>query len=79
MFYEPQPTRYDLNFHLFGFPVRIHPFFWLLTVFLGANFGGPALVLWVLAVTFSILTNSSLATTSQVRAVLMQMVRRLME
>ena len=31
------------------------------------------------AVTFSILTNSSLATTSQVRAVLMQMVRRLME
>ena len=31
------------------------------------------------AVTFSILTNSSLATTSQVRAVLMQMVRKLME
>ena len=31
------------------------------------------------AVTFSILTNSSLATTSQVRSVLMQMVRRLME
>ena len=31
------------------------------------------------AVTFSILTNSSLASTSQVRAVLMQMVRRLME
>ena len=31
------------------------------------------------AVTFSILTNSSLASTSQVRGVLMQMVRRLME
>ncbi len=31
------------------------------------------------AVTFSILTNSSLASTSQVRAVLMRMVRRLME
>ena len=31
------------------------------------------------AVTFSILTNSSLATASQVRPVLMQMVRRLME
>ena len=31
------------------------------------------------AVTFSILTNNSLASTSQVRAVLMQMVRRLME
>ena len=57
MFYEPQPTRYDLNFHLFGFPVRIHPFFWLLTVFLGANFGGPALIMWVLAVTFSILVH----------------------
>ena len=31
------------------------------------------------AVTFSILTNSSLASTSQVRAVLMRMVRKLME
>lgn len=57
MFYEPQPTQYDLNFHLFGFPVRIHPFFWILTVFLGASLGGPALVMWVLAVTFSILVH----------------------
>jgi len=57
MFYEPQPTPYDLTFSLFGIPVRIHPFFWLLTIFLGSCPGGPVLILWILAVTFSILVH----------------------
>ena len=29
MLAEPNRTPYDLNFRLFGFPVRIHPLFWL--------------------------------------------------
>ncbi len=28
---EPGPTRGDLNFSVFGFPVRVHPMFWLMT------------------------------------------------
>lgn len=34
---EPQPTDYDLNFQCFGFPVRVHPLFWLVALFLGAD------------------------------------------
>lgn len=56
MFYEPQKTQYDLNFKLFGISVRIHPMFWLLGIFLGANSPTPeSLFLWLLAVTVSIL------------------------
>ena len=36
---EPQSTGYDLNFSLFGFPVRIHPAFFILPVFWGASTG----------------------------------------
>ena len=38
MFAEPDRTSYDLNFRLFGFPVRVHPLFWLG----GAAWGGSA-------------------------------------
>ncbi|MFW6168982.1 MAG: site-2 protease family protein [Planctomycetota bacterium] len=34
---EPQPTDYDLNFQFLGFPVRVHPLFWLVALILGAN------------------------------------------
>lgn len=34
---EPQRTDYDLNFHCFGFPVRVHPLFWLAGLILGAG------------------------------------------
>lgn len=34
---EPQPTPYDLKFRAFGFPVRVHPLFWLAAVLLGSN------------------------------------------
>jgi hypothetical protein len=56
---EPQRTAYDVNFQLFGVPVRIHPFFWLAMVLLGT---GPkttpqdALV-WVVAAFLSILVH----------------------
>jgi Zn-dependent protease len=34
---EPPPTRYDIHFRLAGFPVRIHPFFWVTGVLLGLS------------------------------------------
>ena len=35
MFAEPQRTNYDINFSVFGVPVRIHWAFWLVSVVLG--------------------------------------------
>lgn len=35
MFTEPGRTQYDLNFNLMGFPVRIHPGFWLISILFG--------------------------------------------
>jgi stage IV sporulation protein FB len=37
---EPERTAYDLRFRLFGFPVRVHPFFWIITIL----FNGDALL-----------------------------------
>jgi membrane-associated protease RseP (regulator of RpoE activity) len=34
MFAEPPRTQADLHFSLFGIPIRVHPFFWLMTVLL---------------------------------------------
>jgi len=56
---EPERTQADLNFALFGFPVRIHPLFWLVAVILGFRaISTPAdLLIWVLAVFLSILVH----------------------
>jgi Zn-dependent protease len=57
---EPSPTQADLHFPLFGIPVRVHPFFWLMAAFLGANITGgqPELMFfWVLTVFVSILVH----------------------
>ena len=54
---EPARTGYDLNFQLMRIPVRVHPLFWAVAVFLGLNSTGNDLgliVLWVLAVFVSI-------------------------
>jgi Zn-dependent protease len=56
---EPPRTPYDLNFQVLGFPVRVHPLFWLVTLILG--FSGPTkdlaihLVIWTFAAFVSIL------------------------
>jgi Zn-dependent protease len=49
MFGEPPRTQADLNFSLLGFPVRIHPLFWLVTVLLGQGYWKPPelALLWV--------------------------------
>jgi Zn-dependent protease len=57
---EPAPTSADLHFRLFGFPVRVHPFFWVVTLLLGMG-GGPAdpanTLIWVVVVFVSILVH----------------------
>lgn len=61
MFFPTRGTPYDLRFSLFGIPVTISPFFWVLSGILGFSWlnvepGGPAnLVAWMLCVLVSIL------------------------
>ena len=56
LFQPPPPTRFDLNFSVFGFPVRVHPLFWLITILFGSSAGSPAKVLaWMIAIFVSIL------------------------
>lgn len=43
---EPPRTQFDLNFSVFGFPVRVHPFFWIMGVVLG--FSGAADGIWII-------------------------------
>jgi len=57
---EPPPTQADLHFRLFGIPVRVHPFFWLVSLLLGMG-GGEAdplqTLVWVAVVFVSILVH----------------------
>jgi stage IV sporulation protein FB len=53
---EPERSSGDLSFPLFGFPVRIHPWFWLMTALMGMRLRDlKELVAWVLAVFVAIL------------------------
>lgn len=56
---EPPRSGGDLNFQLFGIPVRVHPFFWLLPVVfaMSGDVRGPELLIFVVAVFVSILTH----------------------
>ncbi len=56
---EPPRTPWDLSFSLFGIPVRVHPFFWVVGLLLGFG-GSPRLILlfvWVAAVFLAILVH----------------------
>jgi Zn-dependent protease len=56
LFAPPPRTRFDLNFKFAGFPVRVHPLFWLIAILLGGVSGGiTQLLIWVVAVFVSIL------------------------
>src|SRR4030042_1813102 len=37
MFREPPPSQGDLHFTILGFPVRVHPLFWVVALILGLN------------------------------------------
>lgn len=53
---QPQHSRYDLNFTLFGIPIRVHPLFWLMAFIFGASAGDLLfLMVWVFVVFISIL------------------------
>lgn len=60
---EPPRTQFDLNFSLFGIPVRVHPLFWLMGVILGAYGAerapnaGMLILIWVATVFVSILVH----------------------
>lgn len=61
---EPGRTAYDLNFSLFGFPVRVHPAFLILPLLLGAGLlqdpntnAGVMLVLLIIIFFVSILVH----------------------
>jgi stage IV sporulation protein FB len=55
---EPPRTPFDLDFQVLGFPVRIHPFFWLAGLLIGFH-GGPDagihLLIWFVTFFTSIL------------------------
>jgi stage IV sporulation protein FB len=58
MFGTVAPTPYDLRFSLFGIPVRVHPFFWLVSLVMGWSPHAPQLmVVWVACVFVSILVH----------------------
>lgn len=55
MFHVPPRTRYDLNFSIFGFDVRIHPFFWVIGILLGWSAGSvEQIALWIFILFISI-------------------------
>src|SRR5262245_18507361 len=55
---EPPPTAYDVNFRVGPVPVRIHPLYWLTTVFSGIHLKDPKqILLLALAVFISILVH----------------------
>ena len=56
---EPPRSPYDLRFHLFGIPVRVHPLFWLVALLLGlSGKAEPAdMLMWVGVVFVSIVVH----------------------
>jgi stage IV sporulation protein FB len=55
MFLEPNRTPYDVRFRSFGIPIRVHPFYWLVSVLLALplfEHGGIGLGLILMAVWF---------------------------
>ncbi len=56
LFQEPATSRFDLKFSIARIPVRVHPWFWVTTVFFGTTTGDlDRLLVWIVVVFFSIL------------------------
>ena len=56
---DPPPSEGDLRFQIAGFPIRIHPFFWISTCLLamGGETSPGELITWVAVVLVSILVH----------------------
>lgn len=52
-FQPPTQSRYDLNFTLLGFPVRVTPLFWVFSLLFGLTLRNPLLILLWIAVVFA--------------------------
>ena len=61
MLAEPDRTPYDLRFRFLGFPVRVHPWFWIATLLLNGDgllrLGPEYLLIWIVVVFVSILVH----------------------
>ncbi|MBY0457246.1 MAG: site-2 protease family protein [Gemmataceae bacterium] len=61
MLVDPGQTPYDLRFRVLGFPVRVHPWFWLANALMGSwvleALGAHFLLVWVAVVFVSILVH----------------------
>jgi Zn-dependent protease len=58
VFFEPNETPYDLRWRMLGTDVRVHPWFWLMSVLMGWSAlreGFAYLLVWVVCVFVSIL------------------------
>lgn len=54
---EPPATPYDFRFHIGPIPIRVHPFFWLVTVLMGMNRDALGILTWMAACFLSILVH----------------------
>ena len=55
---EPPSTQADLHFSLFGIPIRVHPFFWLIALLLGPlRDGVREMLVWIVAFFLGILVH----------------------
>ena len=58
MFQVAPQTRFDLRFNIAGFPVRVHPLFWVIAILLGSGSNNLLMILvWIVVVFVSILVH----------------------
>lgn len=58
MFQAAPQTRFDLRFNIAGFPVRVHPLFWVIAILLGSGSNNLGMILiWIVVVFVSILVH----------------------
>lgn len=58
LFQVPPPTRFDLQFSIFGVPVRVHPLFWVIGLLLGSSSNSlTGIFIWVAVIFISILVH----------------------
>jgi len=58
MLFEPNRTEFDLNWRMFGIPIRVHPMFWLISAAMGwsaIHLGLEYVAVWVACVFVSVL------------------------
>jgi stage IV sporulation protein FB len=58
MFQAAPQTRFDLRFSIAGFPVRVHPLFWVIAILLGSGSDNLLMIpVWIVIVFVSILVH----------------------